>query len=74
MNMEYTILWIVWLALFVVIEGFALKNKDPGDTLSEHVWKWFSITNKGKWHKVRRIGLVIFLTWLVLHFLTGGWI
>ncbi|MFF3055009.1 hypothetical protein [Streptomyces sp. NPDC057909] len=35
-------LWVGWLAAFVVIEGKALFNKTEGDTLSEHVWRWFS--------------------------------
>lgn len=68
----FTWAWIWWGAMFLVIEGLALLNKDKGDTLSEHVWSWFSIKNKGPGWKWRRLALVAFLAWLVLHFLTGG--
>jgi hypothetical protein len=68
----FTTLWVIWLALFVVIEGAAIFNKDKGDTLSEHVWAWFSIKGKGKGWRSRRFVLLAFLAWLTLHFLTGG--
>ena len=69
----WTWLWVWWLALFAVIEGAALLNKQAGDTLSEHVWKWFSVTSKGKGWRSRRFVLLAFLAWLTTHFLTGGW-
>jgi hypothetical protein len=47
-------------------------NKQPGDTLSEHVWDWASIKGKGGGWRLRRVGLLMFLAWLVAHFLTGG--
>lgn len=70
----YTVLWLIWLALFGAIEGAAIANKKPGDTLSEHVWRWFSISDKGKGWRARRVTLLAFLVWLIAHFLTGGWI
>ena len=78
---QWTIAWLVWLGAFVAIEGPALANKTPGDTLSEHVWKWFATrredlrNDKGKASarvKIRRVVLVSFLAWLSLHFATGG--
>lgn len=68
----YTVLWLAWLALFGAIEGAALKNKRSGDTLSEHVWRWFSIADKGAAWRVRRCALLAILAWLVAHFVTGG--
>ena len=77
----WTIAWLVWLGAFVAIEGPALFNKKPDDTLSEHVWKWFATrredmrNDRGKasaWVKIRRVVLVGFLAWLSLHFATGG--
>lgn len=76
----WTIAWLVWLGAFVAIEGPALANKTPDDTLSEHVWKWFAtrkedMQHRGKtkgWVKVRRLALVSFLVWLLLHFALGG--
>lgn len=73
MNDVYTWLWIGWIALFGVIEGAALINKDKGDTLSEHIWKWFSVKEESSPKKtLRMVSLGGFLTWLVIHFLTGG--
>lgn len=69
---DYTALWLIWLALFVAVEGTALAKKAPGATLSAHVWKWFSIKEKGKGWRARRFALLAFLAWLVAHFLTGG--
>jgi hypothetical protein len=77
----FTILWVLWLAAFVVVEGVALFNKEEGDTLSEHVWKWFGIGEVGKprpeitgWVRARRFGLLAFMAWLTVHFVTGGFI
>ncbi len=68
----YTISWLVWIAAFLVVEGLALRTKVPGATLSSHVWLWFAIKSPGKQWRLRRLALVAFLAWLVLHFLTGG--
>ena len=70
----YTVAWIFWLLLFVAIEGPAIFNKRKGDTLSEHVWSWFSIKQKGAGWRLRRVVLLAFMGWLVLHFMTGGWV
>lgn len=69
----YSWLWIGWLALFGLIEGKALANKQRGDTLSEHVWRWFAVSG-GKYGRLRRFGLVVLMVWLLVHFVTGGWI
>lgn len=68
----YTIAWIAWMAIFGVVEGLALFNKKPGDTLSEHVWKWFAIKTGKRSDGWRRTILAMGLLWLALHFLTGG--
>jgi len=60
--------------MFCAVEGAALRNKKDGDTLSEHIWRWFSVTHKGKGWRARRFSLLAFLAWLLLHFLTGGWV
>ncbi len=70
--MNYTIAWIIWLLMFGAIEGQALLNDRKGDTLSEHIWKWFSIKDKAKWWRLRRFALLSFLAWLVAHMLSGG--
>lgn len=68
----YTIAWLLWLAMFGVVEGIAVFNKQAGDTLSEHVWKWFSIRDKGKGWLARRTVLGGFLVWLLLHMMGVG--
>jgi len=64
---RYTIAWGVWIAWFIAVETCALIDPDTGDTLSEHVWLlsrpwpvWFVLFG--------------FMLWLVLHFLTKGWV
>lgn len=68
----WTLLWLGWLTAFLIIEGFALANTERGDTLSETVWRWASIKEKGAFWRLRRLLLVTLLAWLALHFLTGG--
>jgi hypothetical protein len=60
--------------MFAVVEGAALINKKPGDTLSEHVWSWFGIRGKPAGYKARRFALLAFMAWLTTHFLTGGYV
>ncbi|MEV0267699.1 hypothetical protein AB0H43_02900 [Hamadaea sp. NPDC050747] len=72
----YTVLWIGWGLYFAVVEGIALFNSKPGDTLSEHIWAWFGTAKAGKpvngWARFRRFALLAFMAWLTLHFMTGG--
>jgi hypothetical protein len=70
----YTIAWLAWLGAFALIEGKALFNKTEGDTLSEHVWRWFAVKDKSRKGLVRarRFALLAFMSWLSIHFLTGG--
>lgn len=78
----FTIGWLLWIAAFAIEEGIALTNKRQGDTLSEHVWKWFAVPEAGSTDagkrpatvglRLRRFALLAFMAWLALHFLTGG--
>jgi hypothetical protein len=71
---RYTWTWILWLGAFLVAEGLALVNKKPGDTLSEHAWKWFAVKDeegrKNKAWRLRRVAITGFLAWLLVHI---GW-
>ena len=64
----YTLAWAIWIGMFAVIEGAALVRKEPGDTLTEHVRKWFATSSKPTGWKWRRGVLVAFLGWLGVHF------
>jgi hypothetical protein len=76
----FTVGWLLWFLYFAILEGVALFNSKPGDTLSEHVWTWFGTNFKrgenprqpSGWTRARRFVLLAFMAWLTLHFLTGG--
>jgi len=67
----YTWAWIAWGVAFLGIEGYALARKAPGDTLSEHIWRWFSIKHDGKAKGLRRGILGAGLAWLAWHLMGG---
>ncbi len=60
-------LWLIWLGLFAAIEGAALLDPRPNDTLSEHLRGWFSTRGKSRGWIVRRAALGGLLVWLVVH-------
>lgn len=64
----YTIAWAAWGLIFAVIEGLALANKKEGDTLSEHVWKWFQSKKDNPKALALRTTLFGFMAWLTTHF------
>jgi hypothetical protein len=67
----YTYLWVLWGALFALIEGAALINDKRGDTLSEHFRLWFRTdTRKGRTAWLVVSGL--FLTWFTTHIAVEG--
>lgn len=67
--MIYSLLWVLWVLTFFIVEGFALRNDMPGDTLSEHVRKWIRTDTK----LGRTIFLVVFggfVAWFSVHIIT----
>jgi hypothetical protein len=67
----FTFGWIVWFLYFVVLEGLALANSKEGDTLSEHVWRWFDV-DAGQW-TFKRFVLAAGMLWLSGHFIFRIW-
>lgn len=71
----WTLLWGIWIIFFVIVEAAAIYDKDPGDTLSEHVWRLFRVRHDGRRIGVwRRRVLFLFVAWLAAHLLSGGWV
>lgn len=71
----YTIAWLLWLAALAALETAALVDKRPGDTFSEHVIKWASMRGHGRMWRLRRLALLVVLSYLAIHLLSGGaWI
>jgi hypothetical protein len=74
----WTWAWAGWAVYFLIVEGMALFNSKPGDTLSEHVWAFIGIRRKGElrnptgWTRARRFAVLAFMAWLSVHLLTGG--
>ena len=68
-----TALWLIILGAGAALELYTLGTKAPGDTLSEHVWRWFQIKG-GRTQQARRAGLLLGMVWLTVHFLSGGWV
>lgn len=66
--------WLVALGLLLALEVVALVNRQPGDTLSEHVWRWFSVGDRAPFWRLRRVVLLAFMAWLTVHFMTGGFV
>lgn len=69
--------WPIWLIIgFGVPEAVALFREERGDTLSEKVWAWFGTARspKGPLVKTRRVILISILVWLIIHWVTGGWV
>jgi hypothetical protein len=67
--------WIAWVVAFLGLEAKALISKEAGDTLSEHVWKWFMVRdprNTPATLGLRGV-LLAFLVWLTGHLGFGIW-
>ena len=75
MSAVFTTGWVIWLAGFVVLESIALARKEPGDTLSEHVWKWFRVKDYRPSPLVwlARVPLLVGGVWLTGHLGFGLW-
>lgn len=66
--------WVSLLGACALVELAALVNKERGDTLSEHIWKWFAVRDNRRfgWVGFRRTLLLLAMAWLTAHFVTGG--
>lgn len=71
----WTVAWIAWGAVFLVIELPAVFDARRGNTLSEHVWRYvtrpFGTGSLPAW--IGRGGVAAFLIWLTGHLVFGWW-
>ncbi|GAB2829255.1 hypothetical protein GCM10022221_29680 [Actinocorallia aurea] len=69
----FTLAWVIWILAFVLLEGAALARPEPGDTFSEHVWRWFRVKDPRPtaltW--ILRALLVAGGVWLTTHLAFG---
>jgi hypothetical protein len=57
---------------FLVVEGIAVFNDVPGDTLSEHVWVLIGTgSERSGLNWFFRVALAGLIAWLIPHFMTG---
>lgn len=68
----WTVAWLLWGAMFALIEGDAIVSKQPGATLSEHLRSWFATewpdgSSKPKMWLARRGALALFFVWFIIH-------
>ena len=69
------VLWLAWLVLFVLIEIPAVLDSRKGNTFSEKVWWFLGIgQRRTRLVQLRRFFGLAFGVWLLVHFLTGGWV
>lgn len=68
-------LWIAWFAVFLAIEiPAAVTNDRIGHPQSLSMNVWWLIKGRGIWHHTARLVLLLFLVWLGVHLLSGGWV
>lgn len=73
--MWWAAVWLAGLGWLAGWEVVALFNKRDGDTLSEHVWRWFHVFDaRPTWLIVLGRGfLALGGIWLAGHFAFGWW-
>lgn len=71
----YTVIWVALAVVGGVTELVALFSKQPGSTLSEHVWRVARVGDKRPTVLVWLIRAMIaaVMIWLAGHFAMGWW-
>lgn len=71
MDDVFTVLWLLWIAAFGVIEGVAVFNDRRDDTLSEHLRDWFR-TDRKRGRTAWLVTSGVFFAWFVTHIAVAG--
>lgn len=61
---HFTVAWLVWIAAFFVIEGWAIFGSVERATLSNHIRSWLRHQPSWVWASA-----LLFMLWLTVHFL-----
>lgn len=70
MNPVFTVAYGVATAIFFIFEMWAIKNKTPGDTITEHVRHYFKTKGKvGSFAFLAVFGT--FAAWFAVHIVNG---
>lgn len=65
----FTVAWLTLAILVLIVELIAALNNRSNDTLTQYVYKIFSIKEKGKLWWLRRSLLLAIMVTLTLHFM-----
>lgn len=71
----FDVFWVSVLLAGGTVELVALKRPAPGDTLSEHMWKWLRVADPRPTLPfiVLRALTAAVMVWLAGHFAMGWW-
>lgn len=71
----FDVFWPTVLLIGGAVELVALASKEPGDTLSEHVWSWLKVGDPRPTgpYVLLRIATAGVCVWLAGHFAMGWW-
>ena len=66
--------WVAWfVTAFVTFLAFEIHEYPKHRTLSEFAWWLMGIGENLTWgHRFARIGILVPIIWLLIHFATGG--
>lgn len=66
-------LWSGWVTFGCTLEAYAFLKGEDGATLSANVWDVFHIKRRDTLnHKISKAITIGFITWLPIHWITGG--
>lgn len=71
LNVVFTVIYVLAGGTLLVTELVALKRKEPGDTITEHL-RWLDAHLHGVPQWVYRVLVIGACAWLPLHLWTSG--
>lgn len=66
-------LWGAWVIAGCAFEAWTFAKGEPGSTLSANFWDLTHIQRRDAWHeKLGKAITIGFITWLPVHWVSGG--